>query len=392
VAATLRAFWNALIPDALRQDPDVFRQANRLAAFDLAMFIWVAVFTAVYAALGAYLCASAVWFGGVILVVILLALRRGGSPTVWGTVFCATGWFVYTALTLCTGGAGTPPEMWYASMPVLALFLSGPRWAIFWTLASISTITGFAVTREWGLDFPSELTPGGMRFIDFSGTIGLVACVHLLVWMLKNMEQSARQALHDANLRLEFQASTDGLTGIANRRSFDAALEREWEQHQRIGLPLSVVLIDADFFKEYNDVNGHLAGDDCLRRIARVIQNGTRRRGDLVARYGGEEFTLILPNTDENGAAEVAEQIRNQIKALEIVHAGSSVSPHVTISIGMATTVPTKDASPLEFLYDVDTALYRAKHNGRDQIVHIVRGNLSLDEFNCSETERIAVP
>jgi len=370
VASFLRAFWNGLIPLELRRDPDVLRQAKRVAAFDLAMFIWVVVFTSVYLVLDAPICASAVGGGGLILLVILLALRRGKSPALCGNLFCFAAWSVYTTLTVFTGGAGSPPAMWFASIPVLAIFLCGNRSAVLWTSASMVAITILALAREFGFQCPNELTASGLRFIQFSGLVGLVSCVYLLVWVLTNMEHSARQALHEANRRLEFQASTDGLTGIANRRSFDYALEHEWRRHQRTGLPISLLLIDVDFFKDYNDLCGHLAGDDCLRSLAQVIQACIHRPGDLVARYGGEEFAVILSSTNEAGTNAVAENVRLGIRALEIPHPRSAVSPHVTISIGMVTAVPGREDSYVDLLHEADVALYCAKRTGRDRVVH----------------------
>ncbi len=309
--------------------------------------------------------------GGVVLLVILLGLRRGQSPALAGAMFCGAAWGVYTSLCLFTGGVSSPAAMWFASVPVLAMFLCRPRSGIFWTLASVATVALMALGREYGLELENELTPAALRFIQFSGLVGLVLCVHLLMSVLRSMENNARQVLREANRRLAFQASTDGLTGIANRRSFDHALEEEWLCHQRAQVPLSLVLIDADFFKEYNDACGHLAGDDCLRLIARVVQSGVRRAGDLVARYGGEEFAVILPNTNEAGARIAATKIQESVKALEIPHPRSPISCYISISIGTATIVPTRASSLLDFLHDADVALYQAKESGRDRIVHV---------------------
>jgi diguanylate cyclase (GGDEF)-like protein len=370
VALLVRELWNDLIPVKLRRDPDTFRQAKRIAAFDLAMFIWVVVFTAIYHALDAPICTGTMLFGGVVLVVILFALRRGESPALCGALFCGTAWTVYTNLALFGGGAGAPPTMWYASIPVVSLFLCGTRQAIFWTAASILAIAGFSLAREFGLECPNEVTAAGLRFLQFAGLVGLVSCLFLLVWVLTNMEQASRQALHEANRRLEFQASTDDLTGIANRRRFDRTLELEWGRHQRTELALSLLLIDADFFKSYNDVYGHLAGDGCLKSLANVIQRCLHRPGDLVARFGGEEFAVILPGTGERGANRIAEEIRLQLES-RIPHPCSPVSRHVTISIGATTAIPSSEESHLDFLAGADVALYRAKEKGRDQVVQV---------------------
>ena len=309
--------------------------------------------------------------GGGILGVILIALRNGIAPWFCGTMFCGAAWGVYTMLSVFTGGISSPAAMWFASVPVLAMFLCGPRSGIFWTSACVATVCAFASAREYGIVWENELTPTALRFIQVSGLIGLVLCMHMLMSVLRRLENNSRRALREANRRLAFQASTDGLTGIANRRSFDHALEEEWICHQRAQLPLSLVLIDADFFKEYNDVYGHLAGDDCLRMMARVVQAGIRRRGDLVARYGGEEFAVILPDTNEKDANRVAAKIQESVNALEIPHPRSLVSRYISISIGTATIVPTREASLLDFVHDADVALYQAKENGRNQIVQV---------------------
>jgi diguanylate cyclase (GGDEF)-like protein len=240
---------------------------------------------------------------------------------------------------------------------------------VVWTLAATLTVGGFAIANEVGWRLPIEVTPGGLRFLHFSGLAGLMLCVYLLVSVLKRMEFGARQALHAANARLERQALTDALTGIPNRHRFDQVLEEEWARHERAGLPLSIALVDADFFKAFNDEYGHLVGDECLRMVAKVIQSSVRRPGDFCARFGGEEFVIVLPNTDEAGAVRTAEMIRDRMRELRIAHARSAVGPHVTVSIGISTTIPTRDASYQDLLNDADMAMYRAKASGRDRIV-----------------------
>jgi diguanylate cyclase (GGDEF)-like protein len=131
---------------------------------------------------------------------------------------------------------------------------------------------------------------------------------------------------------------------------------------------LSLVLLDIDFFKEFNDHYGHLAGDDCLRQIARILQEATQRPGDLAARYGGEEFACILPDTDSPGAVAMASRIRGQVNAAGIPHFFSSVADHITVSFGVATLVPSRGELPSNLIQLADKLLYSAKQNGRDQI------------------------
>jgi len=160
----------------------------------------------------------------------------------------------------------------------------------------------------------------------------------------------------------------DGLTGISNRACFDNCLEQEWKRMQREKAPLSLIFCDVDFFKKYNDYYGHQEGDKCLREVASIIKINANRPADLVARYGGEEFTVILPNTDSEGAVEVAENIRLAIQKREIPHAASTVSKFVSLSLGVATVIPSHEITQKQFIVSADSALYKAKQNGRNRI------------------------
>lgn len=167
---------------------------------------------------------------------------------------------------------------------------------------------------------------------------------------------------------LEKLSSTDGLTGVANRRWLDEQLEREWRRARRKQTHLSLILMDIDFFKAYNDHYGHLAGDDCLRQIAQTLNKRTMRPGDLVARYGGEEFVCLLPDTRTEGALWVAKRIQEEVEGLNISHASSPAADHVTLSIGVSTLVPVVGQSPLDLIRRADELLYAAKQDGRNQI------------------------
>lgn len=178
--------------------------------------------------------------------------------------------------------------------------------------------------------------------------------------------------LSAANEKLHLLSTSDQLTGIANRRMFDVTLEKEFNRARRKGLPISLLLMDIDFFKRYNDHYGHPQGDFCLTAVAQAIsQAGACRAPDLVARYGGEEFAVILPETDYEGALTVADRVLHQIRELCLPHAGSDVSHYVTISIGVYTcdlaTCKTSDSASL--LDGVDKLLYEAKHQGRNRVV-----------------------
>jgi len=353
------------------KDPDSIAQSNRVLAFSLAMLVWVPIFAIIYSLLHAPICSNIILSGGALVLGIMVLLRRGVSAETCGNMLSGAAWYVYSAVACLTGGIWSPAMIWFATVPILSVLLCGNRSGGFWTIASSITVSIFALAEwdNWAL--PTELEPAGFLLVQFTGLVGLMLCVFLLVSVLKRMEFGARQLLREANAKLELQAATDGLTGIPNRHRFDAALQQEWARHERTGLPLSVALIDADFFKAFNDEYGHLAGDECLRTVARAIRASVRRPTDFCARFGGEEFVVILPNTDEQGALRVAELLRTHVRTLAIPHALSKVSPYVTVSIGIATTIPTQEMSHLDFLHDVDMALYRAKESGRDRIVQV---------------------
>jgi diguanylate cyclase (GGDEF)-like protein len=174
--------------------------------------------------------------------------------------------------------------------------------------------------------------------------------------------------LEAANRKLEDLSSTDALTGLANRRRFDAVWELEWQRALRQGFALAVAMIDVDHFKDYNDRYGHQAGDDCLRRLAQVLAAASQRSGELAARYGGEEFVVILPGVTLEDAMSNAERIRSAVQALNIVNAVDIPAGMLTVSIGVACRVPTAHDSPASLLRAADAALYEAKHQGRNRV------------------------
>ena len=190
--------------------------------------------------------------------------------------------------------------------------------------------------------------------------------------------RQARVALEEINQRLETLSMTDGLTGIANRRCFDEVMTKEYARHFRSRAELSLILLDIDFFKAFNDTYGHVKGDECLQRIAKVIAGSTTRVSDLVARYGGEEFACILPETGLDGAVAIAEKIRNRIMDLDIPHKASEVADVVTASLGVVTVRCSKDNSIANILTQADGQLYRAKSSGRNRVKFVVSDNMAL--------------
>ena len=203
--------------------------------------------------------------------------------------------------------------------------------------------------------------------IRLIGIAVLICIIGMLGWRLAQDLRRREQMESE----LAVLATTDGLTCLANRRTFDHQLETEWLRTSRDGAPLSLLLIDVDQFKAYNDIYGHQQGDDCLRTVAKVIAGSVNRPGDFVARYGGEEIVVLLPNTDEPGAAKVAENIRAQVEALALHHEANAPSYTLTISIGSVTQAPAFDrshAGPTELVHMADKALYQAKQAGRNQV------------------------
>lgn len=185
---------------------------------------------------------------------------------------------------------------------------------------------------------------------------------------LQNQLETSNAQLEESNRELQRLSSLDGLTGIANRRQFDKTLEQEWQRALRNCAELSLIMIDIDYFKLYNDTYGHQAGDDCLKGVALALARIVHRPSDIVARYGGEEFAVILPETDMEGTLRVAEKMREAISRLNMRHEASKVSDKITLSIGIANLHPRGSDNPDLLLTAADDALYRAKHAGRNRI------------------------
>ncbi|MFM7407143.1 MAG: diguanylate cyclase domain-containing protein [Cuspidothrix sp.] len=215
----------------------------------------------------------------------------------------------------------------------------------------------------WGLLVAYECS--GPRKWDRHEIDLLIQLSHQLVMAIQQAE--IYQQLEAANKKLQQLASIDSLTQIANRRSFDEVLKREWQRLEREKASLSLILCDIDFFKNYNDTYGHQAGDECLKTVAQLLTQVIQRPGDLVARYGGEEFALILPNTDSKGAITIAETILSKIHTQQLIHKSSQISSYLTLSLGIATIIPQRTGSLNLLITKADQALYAAKESGRNR-------------------------
>lgn len=214
--------------------------------------------------------------------------------------------------------------------------------------------------------------------VKIPDTIELVARIryHSRSYTALRQRDEAFRALRDSqrkllevNIELERLMKSDGLTGLANRRHFDECLDREWRRARRAGSELSLLMIDVDYFKVYNDEFGHVAGDDVLCKIGETLRTVCERSSDLAARYGGEEFAVVLPGTPSAGARHLAEIMRQAITDLGVRHCAPAEGAVVTISVGVATLIPDGDRSPVSLVEMADGNLYEAKLRGRNRVV-----------------------
>jgi len=267
-------------------------------------------------------------------------------------------------VSLLTAGYAYNPSL---EILYIALFAMAP-------LIRLNAVKTFIVV---GLPLALLLALMDRRAADvahMSNMISLIAVVILSAIVFReryrsNVRELEQQAIIERQLRsMETLANTDGLTGLANRRSLDEHLETEWRRGVREHNFLAVVMLDIDFFKSYNDKYGHPSGDECIRNIASVIKRYARRAGDIAARYGGEEFVLVLPGVDLGDAASIAEKIRLEIFSANRPHAGSPEG-RVTVSAGTASAPAASLDSGEELLRFADRALYRAKAEGRNRVV-----------------------
>lgn len=200
--------------------------------------------------------------------------------------------------------------------------------------------------------------------------IGVSFSVFTIITMLALFLWYSRQ-LNDHRNILEKLSFIDGLTNISNRRHFDEAINREWKHALTYNDFISIILIDIDFFKQYNDFYGHLQGDECLRTVANALKKSLARSGNMAARYGGEEFVILLPSTPQSEAVKVAEKIKEEIELLKIVHPLSNVHYYLTVSMGIAALRPKSTLNPTDLLAKADSMLYKAKKEGRNKIAVI---------------------
>lgn len=217
------------------------------------------------------------------------------------------------------------------------------------------------------LDLPTILACvfGSIAAVSASWALWLRRTMAREAELLQEIRDRTRQ-VEEANQKLEALSYLDALTGVANRRAFDEALEREWRRGIRSKRPLSLLMMDIDCFKAFNDTYGHQSGDLCLTQVAAALTSIVKRAGDQLARYGGEEFAALLPDTDLHGAAAIAERVRAAVEQLQIVNEASPAG-HTTVSIGFGAVVASDAATPQALIAAADEALYRAKREGRNR-------------------------
>ena len=242
-------------------------------------------------------------------------------------------------------------------------------------------LNGFDLTREIRRRFPNDWFPiiflSGQcdekhyeEGIDAGGDDYLTKPVSPIVLKAKilAMERIAnmKKALDAANSRLEKLSTQDPLTKISNRRDLEQNLLKEWKRSKREKIELSVIMLDIDFFKPYNDNYGHQQGDECLKAVAKLLKQCIKRSHDLLARFGGEEFVMVLPDTSITGATDVANKVINTLRKINLPHAHSAAADHVTISMGISSTLAGAE-TPTSLLKQADEALYKAKESGRNK-------------------------
>jgi diguanylate cyclase (GGDEF)-like protein len=229
----------------------------------------------------------------------------------------------------------------------------------------------FLTSLDKDKDIALGIEMGGDDYLVKPVSAGVLQAKVRAMGRLVTMQRSLVDVAHKqnvANKKLQRLTTIDALTGIGNRRSFDDFAVREWRRCVRMQKPMSLVMVDVDHFKQYNDTYGHQEGDICLKAVAALVARSAPRAGDLAARYGGEEFALILGETDIDGAMWVANHIRQQVADSKMPHAASSFK-QVTISCGVASVVPREELSLEDLLKAADDALYKAKQQGRNRVV-----------------------
>jgi len=268
-----------------------------------------------------------------------------------------------------------PSNRYYAGLTVVLLFsyiATGLRFK-YTLLIGWGLIVIYLISSLFFMKVNPIFQINNIFFLIFFNIIGMISSYWFEkhqrnLFLLSNLIVIERKELEKINRKLKDLSIKDPLTKIANRRYFNEFFSREWKRALRHNQPISVIMLDIDYFKKYNDSLGHQKGDKVLLKIAHVLNNFTRRAGDLAARYGGEEFVIVLSGTNLENALQITKKIKNKIKGLNIEHPDSDVSNYLTVSFGVATTIPNKDKRCEKLLLHADKCMYLAKEKGRNRI------------------------
>ncbi len=312
------------------------------------------------------------WVGVIIFAAWILSLFKQISQ--WFELYTCIGSSLAIAVTFAITGIvdGGGNVLFHAAMMYAVVIIYGFVGMRFYTasLAGWSGgILGVVITSHFNGQLEWTLL---QRTYTFSSLLGMCLAYatdhqHRENYLQSCLIELTRSKMLDQAKQLETLSQQDALTGLANRRHLDEMIKNEWNRSTRYRTPLTVMMIDIDYFKNYNDNLGHPEGDRCLKKIADAIAKIAARSGDLAARYGGEEFILIFAMTDQAHAIKQAELLIRLIHDLAIPHPSSSVSEYVTVSVGVASTVPQINQSHLDFIKRADLALYKAKNAGRNR-------------------------
>ncbi len=319
--------------------------------------------------------------GGILMLVMLHRhsdwIRRKKALLVNDWIIYVSGWAAALGLALILLKSHSPLAMYYHAGFLVVM--------IYGTLVqqlSVKSAAGFILgillidffCAAHGQEMPTPIRIAMMELLTVCGSFCMVAVVTVerarrRRYLLMRRENNLSESLLTVNMQLQELSRSDVLTGVANRRHLHEYIQQVWDRAMADGSPISVLMIDVDHFKRYNDLYGHPAGDECLRQVAACMRKSLRNAGDFVARYGGEEFVAVLPGAPMIMAEQAAERVRQSIEALSMRHEDSTTSPVVTVSIGVATAIPgTLGMNPDKLISNADRALYDAKRGARNRV------------------------
>lgn len=382
--AAERRFLLLVFPRLLEERYQFHQQQHAARDFRYRSIVVLILYTLLSTGIAELLPSSLLWpwlsvYGWVGLIIVLAGvLSHIRALDQWFSIYVGLGSTISVALSVAAanmihnGQSSILPQAGIMYAVVIIYAFVGLRFYHAMAAGCIGGILGLLLTMylDGHLDWP-------VLHRTYSGTSLLGMCLAYAIDYRNRVNFIQACVLEDAHRRSESQnrqlqalSREDALTGLANRRYLDLMLVEEWNRAMRQQLPLAVLMIDVDHFKAYNDHLGHPAGDVCLREVARVIKSMARRSGDFAARYGGEEFALIYPTTNASQALGLARQLIEQVSQLKLAHPASSVGPVVTVSVGVAVTIPNGEPQQALALVDqADHALYLAKQKGRNTCV-----------------------